>query len=146
MAERVTSMAIQIHGAADAVPRYAPLMSEIADLGANAVLISVSGYQRHAATSLIWNDSEKTPREEDVGELVRAARAAGLRVVLMPKILLSEPRGTEWRGRIQPNSWDEWFDRYRRWIVQWARLAEQADAEVFMVSLLPKHLGNGVVD
>ena len=126
-------LAIQISRAEDVLQRFAPAIDEIADLGANVVLISISGYQQHAATSLIGNDEAKTPSEQDVAELIRGARRAGLRVVLMPKILLDKPRGTEWRGRIQPPSWDQWFDQYRRWIVPWARLAEEAGVEMFMV-------------
>ena len=126
-------LALQIHWADDVVARLGPLMSEIAALGANSVTISLSGYQKHAATWRIWNDRERTPQPEDVKSLIAVAQANGLRVILMPKILLSEPRGSEWRGRIQPPSWDDWFEQYRRFIVAWARTAEQAHVEVFVV-------------
>ena len=126
-------LAIQIHWADDVVARLAPQIRQIAALGANSVTISLSGYQKHAASWRISNDPERTPRPGDVKTLIAVARADNLRVILMPKILLREPRGSEWRGRIQPPSWDDWFDQYRRFIVAWARVAEEARAEVFLV-------------
>jgi hypothetical protein len=126
-------VAIQIHRAEEAAERIAPLIREIAGLGANSVTLSLSGYQKHAGSWRIANDPNRTPTAKDVGRLIDAARAAGLRVIVMPKILLSEPRGSEWRGRIQPPSWDDWFDQYRRFIVEWARVAEEGKADVFVV-------------
>lgn len=126
-------LAIQVHRAHDVVLRLAPRIREIAALGANSMTLSLSGYQDHAGSWRIRNDPERTPRPEDVARLVAVAQANGLRVILMPKILLSDPRGSEWRGRIQPPSWDDWFGQYRRFIVEWARLAEQTGVEVFVV-------------
>ncbi len=126
-------VAFQITWAEDVVETYGPLLEEIAALGANGVMISISGYQQHAGTGSIWNDAERTPSAEDVIALARRARAAELRVMLMPKVLLSEPRGTEWRGRIEPPSWEAWFGEYRAWLLGWARAAEAGGAEVFVV-------------
>jgi len=126
-------LALQIHRAEGAVSRLAPAVREVAELGADTVTISFSGYQKHAASWRIRNDEERTPDPDDMVRLIAVARANHLRVILMPKILLSEPRGSEWRGRIQPPSWKDWFEQYRRFIVPWARLAEEARAEVFVV-------------
>ncbi|UCG32676.1 MAG: hypothetical protein JSU68_13545, partial [Phycisphaerales bacterium] len=126
-------LAIQIHQSHDVVARLAPLIVEIAELGANSVTISLSGYQEHAGSWRIWNDNDRTPHPDDVEQLIAVARSCNLRVIVMPKILLSEPRGSEWRGRIQPPSWGDWFDQYRRFIVAWARVAERARADVLLV-------------
>ena len=126
-------LAIQIHRTKNAVSRTAPLIREVAELGANSVALSISGYQKHAGSWRIRNHKERTPHPEDMEELFAIAQANDLRIIFMPKILLSEPRGSEWRGRIQPPSWADWFDQYRRFIVEWARVAERSGVEVFVV-------------
>jgi hypothetical protein len=126
-------LAIQIHRTKNAVSRTAPLIRQVAELGANSVALSISGYQKHAGSWRIRNHKERTPHPDDMEELFVIAQANDLRIIFMPKILLSEPRGSEWRGRIQPPSWADWFDQYRRFIVEWARVAERSGVEIFVV-------------
>lgn len=126
-------VALQITWAENAVPRYAPAIHEIASLGADTLLLSISVYQTHGGTTSIYADPQRTPSDDDLQFLCALARARGLRVVLMPKILLARPRGNEWRGRIRPTSWDEWWDSYTRVIVHYARLSTEAGVEVLIV-------------
>lgn len=48
-------------------------------------------------------------------------------------ILLSNPRGTEWRGVINPPSWDDWFEQYTKFVVYFAKLAAENHVEVLSV-------------
>jgi hypothetical protein len=109
------------------------LLGQIADLGADAVLISNAGYQEHAGSESFKIDPKVTPSPEQWEEIFKIAHDNGLRVILMPIILLSDPRGTEWRGVINPPNWDDWMEQYREFLLYFARIAAKSKVEVFMV-------------
>ena len=100
-------MAWQIHGSRDCVNRARRLIGEIADMGGDTILISTAGYQEHAGSASFEIKPEVTPSGDEWREIISIAHDSGLRVILMPIILLSDPRGTEWRGVINPPSWDD---------------------------------------
>jgi len=126
-------VAIQVYSADNAVARYGQMIREIAALGADTVMFSLDGFQKHVESTDIRTDPKRTPTDDEWLELFDLAHEQGLRIVLMPKILLSDPRGNEWRGKIQPTSWDAWFDAYRDLVVHYATLAERGQVEVFIV-------------
>ena len=128
-------MAIQLHGGPGVYAAYSRLIPEVADLGADTVLFVVHGWQDHAGSLDLHIDRQKTANAEEVGKLCDLAKAYGLRRILMPIVLLNNPRNGEWRGKIIPSdrNWEAWFDRYRQFIVHFAKVAEQHDVEVFMV-------------
>jgi len=126
-------LAIQVDSGDDVVKRFAPLIAEVARLGADTVMFSTAGYQENAASGVIYVDQRKTPTSQQWAELFAVARRHRLRVIFMPILLLSEPRGNEWRGVIQPPSWDQWFDQYRRFLNHFIEIAARNRAEVFMI-------------
>jgi len=126
-------MAWQIHNSQGCVKKAERILGQIADLGADTVLISNAGYQEHAGSASFKIDPKVTPQPEEWEKIIRIAHDNGLRVILMPIILLSEPRGNEWRGVINPPSWDDWFDQYRRFIGHFARIAAHNGVEMLMI-------------
>ncbi len=128
-------MAIQLHGGTEVYERYRRLIPEVAELGANTVLFVVHGWQEHAGSLDLHLDARRTADAKDVGRLCDLAAANGLRTILMPIVLLSSPRNSEWRGRIIPadRAWDEWFRRYTRFAVHFAKVAERHKVDIFMV-------------
>ncbi len=126
-------LAWQIHHVSEVVERAQRLFGEMADMGANAVLISNPGYQEHAGSDTFEIDPAVTPTDEQWREIISIAHHHGLRVILMPIVLLSHPRGNEWRGVINPPNWDDWFDRYREFLLRFARIAEANRVEVMTV-------------
>jgi len=128
-------MAIQLHGGPGVYEVYHRLIPEVADLGADTVLLVVHGWQTHGGSLDLHIDPQRSADPKDLGRLLDLAAAHGLRRILMPVVLLSEPRNGEWRGKIVPpgHDWDAWFKRYRRFIVHFAKIAERHDAEVLMV-------------
>ena len=128
-------MAIQLHGGSGVYEAYHRLIPEIADLGADTVLFVVHGWQEHAGSLDLHIDGRKTANAEEVGKLCDVAKAHGLRRILMPIVLLTNPRGSEWRGKIVPadRDWDAWFKRYTQFVVHFAKVAERHDVEVLMV-------------
>lgn len=127
-------LAVQVDSAYEPVERYGAMVREVAGLGANAVLFSVNGYQANAGATRIETDSRRTPTDAQWQQLFEIARQQGLHIIFMPKILFSQPRGSEWRGVIDPGrQWDRWFEEYRRFILRWARLAHASGVEVFII-------------
>ncbi len=126
-------MSVSVTYVYDLPNRTRKLVAEIADLGADTVMFSAARYQEHAASPAIYNDPERMPTDEQWREMIRAAHEHNLRVVLMPIVLLAEPRGTEWRGEIKPPNWDVWWRSYDDYILHMARIAEANRVEVMTV-------------
>ncbi len=128
-------MAVQLHGGSDVYEHYKGLIPEIAALGADSVLFVVHGWQTHGGSLDLHIDARRTASPEALGKLCDLAAEHGLRVILMPVVLLEHPRNKEWRGRIVPegHNWDEWFRRYTRFIVHFARIAEKHGVALLMV-------------
>lgn len=124
-------LAIQLHPIGDPVTVYGSLIREVADLGADTVLLSVNGYQEDIDSLII--EINPSPSEAQCLKLLKIAHGRGMRVVLMPKVLLSNPRGGTWRGKIAPASWPAWFEQYGRFITHFARLAQRGQVEVLLV-------------
>ena len=128
-------MAVQLDGGPGIYAAYNRLIPEVADLGANTVLFVVHGWQDHAGSLDLHIDSQRTANAAELGKLCDLAKANGLRVILMPIVLLSHPRNNEWRGKIIPadRDWDGWFKRYTRFVVYFAKIAEQHQVDMLMV-------------
>jgi len=129
-------MAIQVNSNYKPMEQFGKLIDEIAELGANSILISTAGYQENSSCGEIFIDSRKCPSQEQWDQLLDYAYAKGLRVVLMPIVLLTHPRtSTEWRGVIQPPRWDEWWASYTDYILYYAKIASRHHdtVEVFIV-------------
>lgn len=134
-AAQFNGLAIQLHGGTDVYEKYHRLIPEIAGLGADTVLLVVHGWQEHAGTLDLHIDPRKTADAKELGKLCDLAKAQGLRVILMPVVLLEDPRNNEWRGKIVPanHDWDGWFKRYNTFIQHFAAVAEKYHVDVLMV-------------
>ncbi len=108
----------------DWIEKYEQSEDEIADTGADTVLLVVEGRQENGTSSHIYLDMRMTPTPEKLAELIDHAKKRHLRVVLMPIVLLDNPKGDEWRGTLKPDSWDDWFDSYRDMLTQFAWVAQ----------------------
>ena len=134
-AAQLRGMAVQLHGGIDVYEKYYHLVPEIAALGADTILFVVHGWQEHAGSLDLHIDPRKTADAKELGRLCELAAQHGLRVILMPVVLLDSPRNNEWRGKIIPpnHDWDEWFKRYTRFILHFAKIAERHKVTIFMV-------------
>ncbi|MEM9823272.1 MAG: hypothetical protein AAF985_19480 [Bacteroidota bacterium] len=91
--------------------------------------VSVTVYIRHG----IWDEGNLWWRAEEPGILseMDAAKAAGLEVILIPRLLLDhffEENKFLWHGMAMPKEEGEvkkWFEQYGRFLKQWAEIAEE---------------------
>jgi hypothetical protein len=117
----------------DWIDKYEQSEDEIADLGADTVLLVIDSRQENGSSSHIYLDMRMTPTPDQLGELIDHAKKRKLRVILMPIVLLDNPSGNEWRGTLKPDSWDKWFDSYRDMMTQFAWIAQGHGVDVLVV-------------
>lgn len=117
----------------DWMDRYKKCIDEVANIGADTVLLVVDARQENGTSSKIYLDMRMTPTPEQLGDLIDHAKADHLRVILMPIVLLDDPQGDEWRGTLKPDNWDTWWDSYRDMITQFAWIADGHHADVLVI-------------
>jgi hypothetical protein len=99
-------MCLQLHTGREDHP-WEQYVDEIGDAGANTVCLIVAAHQENCASTSIFMDLRKTPTDERITRVIDHAHNRGLRVVLMPIVLLENPRQDEWRGKIAPSNWTD---------------------------------------
>jgi hypothetical protein len=117
----------------DASHPFEKYIDEIALTGANTICMVISAYQENGSSTSLFVEGRKTPSDERLKSLIDRAHQKGLRVVLMPIVLLDNPREGEWRGKINPTDWDAWWEHYNNYILHYAKLCEAAKVEVFIL-------------
>lgn len=117
----------------DWIDRYKQSIDQITDIGADTVLLVVDARQENGTSSHIYLDMRMTPTSEQLTDLIQHAKNKGLRVILMPIVLLDAPRGNEWRGALKPISWPQWFDSYRDMIGHFAWIAQSTGVDVLVI-------------
>jgi len=121
----------------DWIDRYEQTIDEIATAGFDTVKFVVDARQENGASARIYLDLRMTPTVDHLERLFKHAKSKNLRVILMPIVLLDNPRGSEWRGRIQPTDdsggWSEWWDSYRGMLTHFAWIAQGNGVDVFVV-------------
>src|SRR5947207_2396660 len=116
----------------DWIDKYEKSIDEIAAIGADTVQLVVDPRMENGKTNLIWLDFRMTPNADQLGRLIKHAKDKKLRVILMPIVLLADPQGDEWRGKIHP-SWDKWFNSYREVMKFYAWVAEANHVDLLVV-------------
>jgi hypothetical protein len=113
---------------------YAPLIQEIAALGATHISLVIPVYQDHGASTQIGLHTRLSPTLEGIAEAIRQSRRAGLEVTLFPIVRLAHPREpNEWRGTLKPSNRDAWFASYGEIMGELASLATLTEVSRLVV-------------
>lgn len=96
---------------------------------ANWVCIAPIWWQPDTGSARIYFLPESSPSDSELRGAIRLARALGLGVFLKPEIRCSAGLGIGRRSLESPN----WFDQYRRFILHYARLAQEERCELFSI-------------
>jgi len=113
---------------------YAPLLGEIAELGASHVALVIPLYQLHAGSTALFLHTRLSPTLEEIADTIRDARRLGLEVTLFPIVRLLAPRTpNEWRGTLQPTDRDAWFRSYGQLLGDLASLGNLTSASRLVV-------------
>ena len=125
-------ISLQLHSAHPRNP-YEDYVEEIARTGANTINLVVHAYQENGTSNMITMRKDRGPNDERLRGIIRQARQRGLRVMIMPVVLLDKPTEDEWRGVIKPSNWDSWWEDYNTFVIHYARLAQETGVETFAV-------------
>lgn len=125
-------VAIQIQRM-DWMDRYKQCIDEIAGLGADTVSLVIDTRMENGTSSRIWLDMRMAPTPDQLGDLIDHAKGKGLRVMLMPIVLLDNPEHNEWRGTIEPKSWSNWFESYRGMMNHFSWIAQAHNVDILVV-------------
>lgn len=112
---------------------YSDMVSEIADLGAKWIQVNIKFYQENIYSSRIVSDSGYDAYWGQFEQILKKAKDEGLKVTILPIILLSNPQGSNWRGLIEPYDLDKWFRYYEKMMVRVATVAERNGADMLTV-------------
>jgi hypothetical protein len=114
---------------------YEKYIDEIADTGANLLALVLPAYQENASSTSIFLDMRRCPSDDRIRAIVKHAKARGLKVSLMPIVLLENPREGEWRGKISPDRglWDEWWNDYENFMMHYVYLSAETGIDILMV-------------
>ena len=99
------------------------------------VAVLATWYQDSCFATKIF-PTEKTPSDESIRHAIEKAHALGLKVMVKPHLdLLSTAEGG-WRGEIaciREPDWIKWFAHYKKFLLHYARLAEETGAEMLCI-------------
>ena len=113
-------------------------MAALRTLGVTWVAIAFGAEQQRAQSTEIEYGSEPTVTDDEVRWAIRQAKGLGLKVCLKPVVNVAD--GT-WRAFISffdeevpgEPSWGQWFTSFGKFILHYARIAEEEGAEMLCV-------------
>jgi len=125
---------LQLHSGED-WDQYDKVIDEItANATINSIALTVFGYQENCQSSSIFIDQRRTPGKTTLKRLIKRAQDKGLKITLMPIVLLENPGQSEWRGKIDPKEkWPAWWEDYGNFILFYAEIAADSGVDVLMV-------------
>ncbi|MEK8023364.1 MAG: hypothetical protein AAB229_06085 [Candidatus Hydrogenedentota bacterium] len=128
----VRGMALGLHAGSDNYD-YEPALAEIRELGANSVELVIAWYQADVRSSEPRSVKGRTPSLRRIARTIETARGMGLRVHLLPIVLLESAGDREWRGVMEPEDPDAWWRNYESLLKDLARVADEKGAESLSV-------------
>ncbi|WP_354698401.1 hypothetical protein DSM112329_04076 [Paraconexibacter sp. AEG42_29] len=111
-------------------PGATQALQALAATGSTHAAFVPTWYQPTIASNEMAPDADKTVSDASLVAGLQAARAAGLQVVVKPHVDVAD--GT-FRGLIRPADYDVWFAAYREMLLRYARIAQTAGAELFVI-------------
>ena len=112
-------------------------LNRLSEIGIGAISLTPFGYQ-NARGAVTIRSSEGFPGGENTDVMridAERARAHGMTVMVKPHLWITGA----WRGEIVPDAtlggWEAWFVGYTEFILEWARFAEEIEADWFVVGV-----------
>lgn len=118
-------------------PAFEAALGTSRRLGANWISLTPFGRVWDLRSTGIDLRFEAPAKDTALGitRAVAQAHARGLKVMLVPHLWVESG---EWRGELDPGSdeaWDEWARAYERFVLHWARIAQQSGVDLFSVGV-----------
>jgi hypothetical protein len=102
-------------------------------IGVRHIAIIIVWFQDTNEEKNIYADSKDTPEDKALVHAINKAHSLGMKVMLKPHVdIKTDPQtGPQWRGDIIPSK--EWFNSYKNFLMPYAKLASQYNAELFSI-------------
>ena len=105
-------------------------IESLKDSGYNIAAIVQTEYMDSKTSNTIKYNSSKTHTDNELKELAKYMHENDLRVVFKPHVDVSDD---SWRGEINPKDKTKWFESYTNFIVHYAKMADECDAEMLVM-------------
>lgn len=112
---------------------YVDLLTEIKSSGASHVSIAVPWYMKTAGDSEIFKHPRFTVPMRTVKRTINDARKLGLEVFLFPILRVEDKSDGGWRGTLHPKDEDAFYANYIKYILKFARLAEELEVPLLSI-------------
>jgi len=127
-----------INDASDAVvqAKARRLINYAISLNANSIAITFPFYTYGVSSNQVYGDPKTTPTPGQIEDFLVEAAKSSIRVTIRPILneeALVAQNPLAWRGMIQPQSTNAWFQSYRDFLTPYAEAAEQGHAATFVI-------------
>ncbi|MBI1785380.1 hypothetical protein HYR69_09575 [Candidatus Sumerlaeota bacterium] len=112
---------------------YGDLMREISDQHADWISLCIHLGQENGSSEDMRPGWPGGWEGKILQRTIEEAHELGLKVMIVPIVLLKKPRPGEWRGNIAPASREEWFGNYQSQLRRCAETARQNGVEALSI-------------
>ncbi|MEI7766268.1 MAG: hypothetical protein WCJ97_02390 [Phycisphaerae bacterium] len=112
---------------------YRAALDDLSALGCNWINFAVAARMKDVKSNDVYINWQNLPTLKTMESIIKHAKKKGMRVMIMPMVLLDKAGTKEWRGVIQPTDWEQWFFSYRQYMSVVANLAAKSEADILCV-------------
>jgi hypothetical protein len=110
-------------------------LEDLANTGTEYVALITTWYQDKFNSREIYA-TENTPSEEGIVHAIDTIHSLGMKVMLKPHLDILDRSQVRWRGEIDfasTREWEEWFKSYSNFILNYAKIAQDNNVEMFCI-------------
>ncbi len=115
------------------LPEYVKAIDDMADMGCTWINFAIAARQDNVKSDYVHMDWRNLPSMTDLETILKHAKKRKIHTILMPIVLLDHAGSKEWRGKIDPPNWDNWFFTYTVYMQLTAGLAKRCDVDILSV-------------
>jgi hypothetical protein len=112
------------------------LINYAISLNANSIAITFPFYTYGIGSDQVYADPKTTPTPRQIQDFLAVAAQSNMRVTIRPILnedALVAQNPNAWRGMIQPQSTNAWFQSYRQLLMPYVEAAQQGHAATFVI-------------
>ncbi len=128
----ITGFTLNVHHVSD-MPLYLRSVDSIVDIGSNSLNVVTPWFVERVNSTDIRHVRSKCPTRKQLLAILKQAKDRGLHTSLLPIVLIENPGEKDWRGTLEPDDWDAWWESYKTFIDWFATLAAEAGVDTLSI-------------
>lgn len=112
---------------------YHQQIDRVVQSGAEWLTLLVTNMVDKVDSSVVEFDKARTAKPERFLETAAYARKKGLRLALLPIVLIRDAGEDDWRGTLKPKDVSQFWLSYNQFLMHWSDLAREARVELLYV-------------